>query len=74
MASNFIGESGSSGSETADLASDSSEIELPFLSLAGMSGTMAMVCVLGRLNQISVCSASCGPRRIVVGPNTSILP
>ena len=57
-----------------DPASASSELELPFLSLAGMSGTMAIVCVLGRLKWRSVCSASYGPRRMVAGPSTPILP
>ena len=58
LASNFMGGSGSSGSETLDLASVSSELGPPFLSLAGLSGTMAMAWVLGRLKWISVCFTS----------------
>ena len=35
---------------------------------------MGIVCVLGRLKQMSICSVSYGPRQIVAGPSMPILP
>ena len=69
-----MSESGSSGSEFGDLASASSEWGPPFLSLAGTKGTIAIEWVLGRLKQMSNCSESYGPSRMVAGPRMPIRP
>ena len=58
----------------ADPASTSSELGLPFLSLVGTRGIIAIVCVLGRLKWMSVYSVSYGSGWIVAGPSMAILP